>query len=171
MLIKRLTGTIFDVLLSLCLGICLRRWHGMGQVTPGVVECLKVITKKKSERVAKFAFDYAMRNGRRKVTCVHKANIMKKSDGLFLETCRQVSALYPTIEFESMIVDNTSMQMVANPHQFDVMVMGNLYGTIVSNICAGLVGGPGLVPGCNFGTEYAMFEPVRQRKGGLVNRE
>lgn len=129
------------------------------EVTPGVVECLKVITQRKSERVAKFAFDYAIRNNRRKVTCVHKANIMKQSDGLFLETCKNVSKLYPSIEFESMIVDNTSMQMVSNPHQFDVMVMGNLYGTVVGNICAGLVGGPGLVPGCNFGNEYAMFEP------------
>lgn len=135
------------------------------EVTPGVVECLKVITKRKSERVARFAFDYAVKNGREKVTCVHKANIMKQSDGLFLKTCTDVAKLYPSIDFESMIVDNTCMQMVSNPHQFDVMVMPNLYGTVVGNLCAGLVGGAGLVPGCNFGTDYAIFEPGARHTG------
>jgi len=138
------------------------------EVTPGVVECLKVITKRKSERVARFAFDYAVKNGREKVTCVHKANIMKKSDGLFLDTCGEVAKLYPSIKFESMIVDNTCMQMVSNPHQFDVMVMPNLYGTVVGNICAGLVGGAGLVPGVNIGAEYAIFEPGARHIGADI---
>lgn len=138
------------------------------EVTPGVVECLKVITQKKSERVAKYAFDYAVKNGRSKVTCVHKANIMKQSDGLFLRTCGEVAKLYPSIKFESMIVDNTCMQMVASPGQFDVMVMPNLYGTVLGNICAGLVGGAGLVPGVNIGTEYAIFEPGARHTGSDI---
>ncbi|XP_030841657.1 isocitrate dehydrogenase [NAD] subunit beta, mitochondrial [Strongylocentrotus purpuratus] len=126
---------------------------------PGVVECLKIITRAKSERIAKFAFDYATKHGRKKVTAVHKANIMKLSDGLFLESCRQMSTLYPKIEFEAMIVDNTCMQLVSNPHQFDVMVTPNLYGNIVDNLAAGLVGGAGVVPGENFSKDYAIFEP------------
>ncbi|XP_071481523.1 isocitrate dehydrogenase [NAD] subunit beta, mitochondrial-like [Diadema antillarum] len=126
---------------------------------PGVVECLKIITRAKSERIAKFAFDYATKHSRKKVTAIHKANIMKLSDGLFLESCRQVSTLYPKIEFESMIVDNTCMQLVSNPHQFDVMVTPNLYGNIVDNLAAGMVGGAGVVPGENFSKDYAIFEP------------
>nr|XP_054765884.1 isocitrate dehydrogenase [NAD] subunit beta, mitochondrial-like [Lytechinus pictus] len=126
---------------------------------PGVVECLKIITRAKSERIAKFAFDYATKHDRKKVTAVHKANIMKLSDGLFLESCRQISTLYPKIEFEAMIVDNTCMQLVSNPHQFDVMVTPNLYGNIVDNLAAGLVGGAGVVPGENFSKDYAIFEP------------
>ncbi|KAI0223518.1 Isocitrate dehydrogenase [NAD] subunit beta, mitochondrial [Lamellibrachia satsuma] len=126
---------------------------------PGVIECLKIVTREKSTRIARFAFDYATRHGRKKVTAVHKANIMKLGDGLFLECCREVSALYPTIKFESMIVDNTCMQLVSNPHQFDVMVMGNLYGNIIDNLAAGLVGGAGVVPGENYGSEVAVFEP------------
>ncbi|KAF8934534.1 isocitrate dehydrogenase (NAD(+)) idh1 [Podila verticillata] len=131
------------------------------QSYPGVVESLKVITRTKSERIARFAFDFALRNGRKKVTCIHKANIMKLADGLFLNTCREVSKEYASsgIKFDDMIVDNASMQLVSKPQQFDVMVMPNLYGNIVSNVGAGLVGGPGLVPGCNIGREYAMFEP------------
>ncbi|ORZ14427.1 mitochondrial NAD-dependent isocitrate dehydrogenase subunit 1 precursor [Lobosporangium transversale] len=131
------------------------------QSYPGVVESLKVITRTKSERIARFAFDFALRNGRKKVTCIHKANIMKLADGLFLKTCREVSKEYASsgIKFEDMIVDNASMQLVSKPQQFDVMVMPNLYGNIVSNVGAGLVGGPGIVPGCNIGREYAMFEP------------
>ncbi|KDN47478.1 hypothetical protein RSAG8_03618, partial [Rhizoctonia solani AG-8 WAC10335] len=131
------------------------------QSYPGVIESLKVTTRKKSERIVRFAFDFALKNNRKKVTCVHKANIMKLGDGLFLNTFRQVAEEYQSsgIEFNDMIVDNTSMQLVAKPSQFDVMVMPNLYGAIVSNIGAALVGGPGIVPGCNVGREYALFEP------------
>ncbi|XP_022080645.1 isocitrate dehydrogenase [NAD] subunit beta, mitochondrial-like [Acanthaster planci] len=126
---------------------------------PGVVECLKIITRANSMRIAKFAFDYARRNDRQKVTAVHKANIMKLGDGLFLESCRQISTLYPKIQFESMIVDNCCMQLASNPHQFDVLVTPNLYGNIVDNLAAGLVGGAGVVPGESYSTEFAIFEP------------
>ncbi|KAL0949480.1 hypothetical protein HGRIS_009533 [Hohenbuehelia grisea] len=131
------------------------------QSYPGVVESLKVSTRAKAERITRFAFDFALKNNRKKVTCVHKANIMKLGDGLFLNTFRRVAEEYKAsgIEFNDMIVDNTSMQLVAKPSQFDVMVMPNLYGAIVSNIGAALVGGPGIVPGCNVGREYALFEP------------
>ncbi|KAH9006806.1 hypothetical protein EDB86DRAFT_2868406 [Lactarius hatsudake] len=131
------------------------------QSYPGVVESLKVSTRAKAERISRFAFDFALRNNRKKVTCVHKANIMKLGDGLFLNTFRRVAEEYRSsgIEFNDMIVDNTSMQLVAKPTQFDVMVMPNLYGAIVSNIGAALVGGPGVVPGCNVGRDYALFEP------------
>ncbi|KIO27107.1 hypothetical protein M407DRAFT_243456 [Tulasnella calospora MUT 4182] len=131
------------------------------QSYPGVVESLKVSTRYKAERIIRFAFDFAQKNGRKKVTCVHKANIMKLGDGLFLNTFRQVAEEYKSsgIQFNDMIVDNTSMQLVAKPQQFDVMVMPNLYGAIVSNIGAALVGGPGIVPGCNIGRDYAVFEP------------
>lgn len=131
------------------------------QSFPGVVESLKVSTRYKAERIVRFAFDFALKNGRKKVTCVHKANIMKLGDGLFLNTFRQVAEEYKSsgIQFNDMIVDNTSMQLVAKPQQFDVMVMPNLYGAIVSNIGAALVGGPGIVPGCNIGRDYALFEP------------
>jgi isocitrate dehydrogenase (NAD+) len=131
------------------------------QSYPGVVESLKVSTRAKAERISRFAFDFALRNGRKKVTCVHKANIMKLGDGLFLNTFRRVAEDYRSsgLEFNDMIVDNTSMQLVAKPTQFDVMVMPNLYGAIVSNIGAALVGGPGVVPGCNVGRDYALFEP------------
>jgi len=124
---------------------------------PGVIEMLKVVTRKKSERIARFAFDYALQHQRKKVTCVHKANIMKLGDGLFLDTCREVSKLYPSIEFEEMIVDNASMQLVSKPTQFDVILLPNLYGSIVSNISCGLVGGAGVVPGRSFGKEHAVF--------------
>ena len=129
------------------------------QSVPGVVESLKIITRTKSERIANFAFDFALKNNRRKVTCIHKANIMKLADGLFRNTVKKVGDGYPTIEANDMIVDNASMQCVSRPQQFDVMVMPNLYGGILSNIGAGLVGGPGIVPGCNMGREVAIFEP------------
>lgn len=132
---------------------------------PGVVESLKIITAAKSERIARYAFDFAKRNGRKKVTSVHKANIMKLADGLFLESCRKVSKEYPDIAFNDMIVDNASMQMVSRPQQFDVMVMPNLYGNILGNIAAGLVGGPGLVPGMNIGYNYAIFETGTRNSG------
>jgi len=125
----------------------------------GVVECLKVVTAEKSRRIAKFAFDYATKHGRKKVTAVHKANIMKLGDGLFLRSCEEISKLYPSIEFETMIVDNTTMQLVSKPQQFDVMVMPNLYGNIITNVAAGLVGGAGLVAGASFSANVAIFEP------------
>ncbi|RKP14311.1 isocitrate dehydrogenase subunit mitochondrial precursor [Piptocephalis cylindrospora] len=140
------------------------------QSFPGVVESLKVVTRTKSERIARFAFDFAVRNGRKKVTCVHKANIMKLGDGLFLNTCRDVAKEYTSsgIEFNDMIVDNCSMQLVSKPQQFDVMVMPNLYGNIVSNVGAALVGGPGIIPGCNLGREYAIFEPGCRHVGSDI---
>lgn len=130
------------------------------QSVPGVVESLKIITKYKSERIAKFAFDFALKNNRKKVTAVHKANIMKLGDGLFRLTVQNIGKeLYPSIDVDTIIVDNASMQAVAKPQQFDVLVTPNLYGSILSNIGAALVGGPGLVPGANFGREHAVFEP------------
>ncbi|BFZ20268.1 hypothetical protein BsWGS_23307 [Bradybaena similaris] len=125
---------------------------------PGVIECLKIVTRDNSMRIAKFAFDYAMRHGRKKVTAVHKANIMKLGDGLFLQCCDEVSKLYPRIKYESMIIDNCCMQLVSNPYQFDVMVMPNLYGNIVDNLAAGLVGGAGVVPGESYSASVAVFE-------------
>ncbi|KAI7906947.1 isocitrate dehydrogenase, NAD-dependent [Cokeromyces recurvatus] len=131
------------------------------QSVPGVVESLKVITRTNTKRLAHFAFDFAVKNNRKKVTIIHKANIMKLADGLFLKTCREVAKEYAhhNIEVNDMIIDNTAMQLVSRPQQFDVMVMPNLYGSIVSNIGAGLIGSPSLVPGCNIGPEYALFEP------------
>eukprot|EP00178_Gracilaria_changii_P008311 TRINITY_DN25438_c0_g1_i1.p1 TRINITY_DN25438_c0_g1~~TRINITY_DN25438_c0_g1_i1.p1 ORF type:complete len:382 (-),score=51.25 TRINITY_DN25438_c0_g1_i1:317-1462(-) len=125
---------------------------------PGVVESLKIITREKSMRIAEYAFQYALANNRKKVTVVHKANIMKSADGLFLECCGLVAKKYPFIEFENMIVDNTCMQMASRPQQFDVMVLPNLYGNIVTGIATGIVGGPGLVPGVNVGMSGAIFE-------------
>jgi isocitrate dehydrogenase (NAD+) len=124
-------------------------------------ESIKIITRAASERVARFAFEYAVANDRRKVTAVHKANIMKLSDGLFLESCRTIAAEYEgRIEFEDRIVDNMCMQLVQKPELYDVLVLPNLYGDIVSDLCAGLVGGLGVAPGANFGTEAAVFEAV-----------
>jgi isocitrate dehydrogenase (NAD+) len=129
-------------------------------VVPGVVESLKIITEKASTRIARFAFEYARTEKRRKVTAAHKANIMKLSDGLFLDCFRNVAKDYPEIEAEEKIVDNACMQLVMNPQQFDIMVLENLYGDIVSDLCAGLVGGLGLVPGANIGELGAVFEAV-----------
>jgi isocitrate dehydrogenase (NAD+) len=129
------------------------------QSVPGVVESLKIITRAKSERIAKFAFSFALANNRKKVTCIHKANIMKLADGLFRNTFKKLAEDYPTLETNDMIVDNASMQAVSRPQQFDVMVMPNLYGGILSNVGAALVGGPGVVPGCNMGRDVAVFEP------------
>lgn len=130
------------------------------QSVPGVVESLKIITKYKTERIAKFAFDFALQNDRKLVTAIHKANIMKLGDGLFRRTIQEIGAKeYPSIDVKDMIVDNASMQCVSRPQQFDVMVTPNLYGSILSNIGAALIGGPGLVPGANFGREHAVFEP------------
>jgi isocitrate dehydrogenase (NAD+) len=130
-------------------------------VGPDAAESIKIITRAASERIARYAFDYAVANGRRKVTAVHKANIMKLSDGLFLESCRTVAADYEgRVEFEDRIVDNMCMQLVQKPDLYDVLVLPNLYGDIVSDLCAGLVGGLGVAPGANIGTEAAVFEPV-----------
>lgn len=129
-------------------------------VVPGVVESIKIITEKASLRIARFAFEYAQREGRRKVTAVHKANIMKLSDGLFLDCFRQVAKEYPNIEADDKIVDNTCMQLVMRPEQFDILLLENLYGDIVSDLCAGLIGGLGIVPGANIGEHGAIFEAV-----------
>ncbi|CAL8326236.1 unnamed protein product [Merluccius merluccius] len=138
---------------------------------PGVVECLKIITRTKSLRIADFAFQTARENGRHRITAVHKANIMKLGDGLFLECCKEVASGYPDIAFDSIIVDNATMQLVSRPQQFDMMVMPNLYGNVVSNVCTGLVGGPGLVPGANYGDDYALFETGTRNTGkSIANR-
>jgi isocitrate dehydrogenase (NAD+) len=130
------------------------------QIVPGVVESLKIITEKASTRIARFAFDYARRFGRKKVSAVHKANIMKLSDGLFLRCARAVAAGFPEIAYEERIVDAACMQLVMRPEQFDVLLLPNLYGDIVSDLAAGLVGGLGLVPGANIGERLAVFEAV-----------
>ncbi len=130
------------------------------QIAPGVVESVKIITARASRRIAQFAFDYAELHGRRKVTAIHKANIMKLSDGLFLTCARRVAKQHPSIEYQELIVDNACMQLVLRPGQFDVLLLENLYGDIVSDLCAGLVGGLGVVPGANLGTRYAIFEAV-----------
>ncbi len=129
-------------------------------VVPGVVESIKIITEKASTRIAKFAFEYARKHGRKTVTAVHKANIMKLSDGLFLDCCRNVARSYPEIEYTEMIVDNCALQLVRDPTRFDVLVLENLYGDIMSDLCAGLVGGLGVVPGANLGEKNAVFEAV-----------
>jgi len=123
-------------------------------------ESIKIITRRASERIVRFAFEYARAHGRRKVTAVHKANIMKCTDGLFLNCARKVAAEYPDVEFEERIVDNMCMQLVQKPELYDVLVMPNLYGDIISDLCAGLVGGLGLAPSANLGDEAAVFEPV-----------
>ncbi len=123
-------------------------------------ESIRIITKKASERIVRFAFNYARENNRKKVTAVHKANIMKFTDGLFLDTAREVAKDFPEIEFEDRIVDNMAMQLVKNPEGFDIIVTTNLFGDILSDLCAGLVGGLGLAPGANIGEEYAVFEAV-----------
>ncbi|NP_001312682.1 isocitrate dehydrogenase [NAD] regulatory subunit 1, mitochondrial-like precursor [Nicotiana tabacum] len=128
------------------------------EVVPGVVESLKVITKYCSERIAKFAFEYADVNKRKKVTAVHKANIMKLADGLFLKSCREVASKYPEIQYEEIIVDNCCMQLVSRPEQFDVMVTPNLYGNLIANTAAGLAGGTGVLPGGNVGLIKPVFE-------------
>jgi len=129
-------------------------------VVPGVVESLKIITEAASTRIARFAFDYARKHGRRRVTAVHKANIMKLSDGLFLDCFRRVAEEYPEIQVDDRIVDAACMRLVMNPESFDMLLMENLYGDIVSDLTAGLVGGLGLVPGANLGLKEAVFEAV-----------
>ncbi|GAB4815460.1 hypothetical protein N2152v2_002506 [Parachlorella kessleri] len=142
------------------------------EVVDGVVESLKVITRVASTRVAEFAFDYAQRHGRKKVTSVHKANIMKLADGLFIRCCREVSERYPEIEYEEMIVDNTCMQLVSRPNRFDVMCMPNLYGDIISDLCAGLIGGLGLTPSGNIGANgLALMEAVHGTAPDIAGKD
>lgn len=129
-------------------------------VVPGVVESLKIITEKASTRISRYAFEFARSHGRKKVTAMHKANIMKLSDGLFLECFYNVAKDFPEIEADDKIIDNACMQLVMRPEQFDVMVLENLYGDIVSDLCAGLIGGLGLAPGANIGELGAVFEAV-----------
>jgi len=130
------------------------------EVVPGVVESIKVITEKASTRISRWAFEYARKFGRKKVHAIHKANIMKLSDGLFIRCSRNVSKEYPEISYGEHIIDNTCMQLVTNPYQYDMLLLENLYGDIVSDLCAAFVGGLGLVPGANFGHECAIFEAV-----------
>jgi isocitrate dehydrogenase (NAD+) len=130
------------------------------EVVPGVVESLKIITERASTRIARFAFDYARRHGRKKIHAIHKANIMKLSDGLFLRSVRTVAAQFPDIQYQELIVDNACMQMVMDPRQFDMLLLPNLYGDVMSDLAAGLVGGLGVVPSANIGDDCAMFEAV-----------
>ena len=140
------------------------------EVVPGVVESLKIMTEKACTRVSRFAFEYARKNQRKKIHSIHKANIMKMSDGLFLRCSRAISKEYPEITYGEHIVDNTCMQLVMNPYQYDILLMENLYGDILSDLCAGLVGGLGLVPGANFGHECAIFEAVHGSAPDIAGR-
>jgi isocitrate dehydrogenase (NAD+) len=140
------------------------------EVVPGVVESLKIMTEKACTRVSRFAFEYARKNQRKKIHSIHKANIMKMSDGLFLRCSRAVAKEYPEITYGEHIVDNTCMQLVMNPYQYDMLLMENLYGDILSDLCAGLVGGLGLVPGANFGHECAIFEAVHGSAPDIAGR-
>ncbi len=140
------------------------------EVVPGVVESLKIITERASTRIARFAFEYARRNERRRVTAVHKANIMKLSDGLFLDCFRRMAREFPVIQADDRIIDNLCMQLVMRPEQFDVLLLENLYGDIVSDLCAGLVGGLGVVPGANLGEKGAVFEAVHGSAPDIAGR-
>jgi isocitrate dehydrogenase (NAD+) len=130
------------------------------RIAPGIVESLKIVTEKACLRIARYAFELAKREGRREVAAVHKANIMKLTDGLFLECTRRVAREFAGVAYREIIVDNCAMQLVRDPRQFDVLVLGNLYGDILSDLCAGLVGGLGVVPGANIGVDCAVFEAV-----------
>ncbi len=141
------------------------------EVVPGVVESLKIITERASTRIARFAFELAKRLGRKKIAAVHKANIMKMSDGLFLHCSRRIATEFPEIEYKEVIVDNACMQLVMHPHQFDVMLLENLYGDIVSDLCAGLVGGLGVVPGANLGDDCAIFEAVHGTAPDIAGKQ
>merc|ERR1711971_717813 len=152
--------------------ICVIRQNTQGEYSmlehesvPGVVECMKITTATETKRLVHYAFQYAIKHGRKKVTLIHKANIMKLTDGLFLSTATEVAKEYPHIKFDQMIIDNCCMQLVSNPWQFDVMVLTNLQGTIASNLICGLIGGPGLIAGGNFGPRYALFEPGTRNTG------
>ena len=140
------------------------------EVVPGVVESLKIITEKASTRISRFAFEYARKNKRKRIHAIHKANIMKLSDGLFLRCSRKVSREYPEITYGEHIVDNTCMQLVTNPYQYDMLLLENLYGDIISDLCAAFVGGLGLVPGANFGDTCAIFEAVHGSAPDIAGR-
>ena len=140
------------------------------EVASGVMESLKVITRTASEKIAKAAFEFAAREGRKKVAAIHKANIMKFSDGVFLRCCRECAAKFPEIEYVELIVDNACMQLVMRPETFDVLVLPNLYGDIVSDLTAGLVGGLGIVPGANLGDNCAVFEAVHGSAPDIAGR-
>jgi isocitrate dehydrogenase (NAD+) len=141
------------------------------EVVPGVVESLKIMTEKACLRIARFAFEFARREKRKRVHAIHKANIMKLSDGLFLRCCREIAADYPEITYGEHIIDNTCMQLVMNPYQYDVLVMENLYGDIISDLCAAFVGGLGLVPGANIGKEQAIFEAVHGSAPDIAGKD
>jgi isocitrate dehydrogenase (NAD+) len=141
------------------------------EVVPGVVESLKIVTEKASTRISKFAFEYARKFKRRKIHAIHKANIMKMSDGLFLRCAREVAKGFPEITYGEHIVDNTCMQLVMNPYQYDVLLTENLYGDIVSDLCAAFVGGLGLVPGANLGTGCAIFEAVHGSAPDIAGKD
>jgi isocitrate dehydrogenase (NAD+) len=135
------------------------------------VEAIKIITEKGSTRIAKFAFEYARKNGRKKIHSIHKANIMKLSDGLFLRCARKVSEQYPDVQYGEHIIDNTCMQLVMNPYQYDTLLLENLYGDIVSDLCAAFVGGLGLVPGANLGVDCAIFEAVHGSAPDIAGKD
>jgi isocitrate dehydrogenase (NAD+) len=139
-------------------------------VVPGVVESIKIITERASTRIAMFAFEYARTHGRKRVTAVHKANIMKLSDGLFLDCCRVVAKEYPEVTYDEIIVDNCCMQLVLDPTRFDLLLLENLYGDIVSDLCAGFIGGLGLAPGANIGETVAIFEAVHGSAPDLAGK-
>src|SRR5438876_4503725 len=141
------------------------------EVVPGVVESLKIVTERASTRIAEFAFEYAKQTGRGLVTAVHKANIMKLTDGMSLTCARRVAARYPEIKYTEQIIDAACMKLVMDPHQYEVLVMENLYGDIVSDLCAGLVGGLGVVPGANLGTDYAVFEAVHGSAPDIAGKD
>ncbi|MDR3754610.1 MAG: isocitrate/isopropylmalate dehydrogenase family protein [Terracidiphilus sp.] len=141
------------------------------EVVPGVVESIKVITEKGSTRIGRFAFEYARKHGRKKIHAIHKANIMKLSDGLFLRCARQVAEEFPEITYGEHLIDNTCMQLVMNPFQYDTLLLENLYGDIVSDLCAGLVGGLGLAPGANLGVSCAIFEAVHGSAPDIAGKD
>jgi len=140
-------------------------------IVEGVVASLKVISRSACNAIGQFAFDYCRNHGRRKVTAVHKAAVMKKSDGLFLEEIRKIAKKYPFVEYDELAIDSLSMQLVMKPSKFDVLVMGNLYGDIISDLTSGLVGGLGVVPGANIGSEYAVFEPVHGSATDIAGKD
>jgi isocitrate dehydrogenase (NAD+) len=139
-------------------------------VVEGVVESLKVVTEKASSRIARFAFDYARKHGRKKICAIHKANILKLSDGLFLRCVRRVAKEYPEIAYSELIVDNACMQLVLQPERYDVLLLQNLFGDIVSDLCAGLVGGLGVVPGANLSDDFAVFESVHGTAADIAGK-
>ncbi len=139
-------------------------------VVPGVVESIKIITEKASTRIARFAFEHARRIGRKRISAVHKANIMKLSDGLFLDCCRKVAKEYPEITYDEVIVDALCMQLVLDPTRFDMLLLENLYGDIVSDLCAGFIGGLGIAPGANIGESVAIFEAVHGSAPDIAGR-